>query len=246
MNLEIKSATIEPITTFALSANCLPSNLSDHFERLQSAVHFLNGTLPWENFDNFLNDIQTQQALLSEETRHQALRIRLQPFSNSQKYAAHFEFRPIQEAASSPQKLKLVPYERPLAHYKYSDYSTEDALLKQAKDEGFDDILRTTHDGLISEGRVSNVFIQLSSGEWVTPAAQESCCLAGTTRKLLLAKHPEIKQILCPTEWLFTGQVIQVFLCNALHPYMPVSQVHSDDQSVTLPPSKEELVTLSL
>ena len=98
-------------------------------------------------------------------------------------------------------------------------------MLASVQAEGFDDILRLTSTGLISEGRVANVFLKQQSGAWITPDLIYSCCLPGTTRSQILASDSTIIQTQCSVELLMTGEVTEIYLCNALATQQPVASV---------------------
>jgi branched-subunit amino acid aminotransferase/4-amino-4-deoxychorismate lyase len=83
----------------------------------------------------------------------------------------------------SPQRLRSVPYLRPLAHLKYLGGFGYDDHRRRARQDGFDDVLLTGPDGAVAEGGISNVAV-LAGSTVVWPDAPH---LRGITMQILEA-----------------------------------------------------------
>ncbi|GHC41702.1 aminotransferase class IV [Streptomyces flavofungini] len=85
--------------------------------------------------------------------------------------------------ADRAQALKSVPYVRPVAHIKHLGGFGQAYHGREARRAGYDEALLTGHDGLISEGAITNVAF-FDGRELVWPDAPH---LAGITMRLLRA-----------------------------------------------------------
>jgi para-aminobenzoate synthetase / 4-amino-4-deoxychorismate lyase len=84
--------------------------------------------------------------------------------------------------------------------------------LRAALDEGFDDVLFINERGEITEGAISNVFVQMD-GKWLTPPV-ECGLLAGVYRRHLLETLAGAEERVLYPEDLRNADA--VFLCNAV------------------------------
>jgi branched-subunit amino acid aminotransferase/4-amino-4-deoxychorismate lyase len=86
------------------------------------------------------------------------------------------------------QRLKSVPYQRPVAHLKHLGSFAQSYFGRQAARDGFDDALLTGPDGVISEAAVANVAF-LRGDEVVWPDAPQ---LPGITMQLI---EPRLRSV---------------------------------------------------
>lgn len=86
-----------------------------------------------------------------------------------------------------PQRLRSVPYQRPLPHLKHAGSFGQIYYGRRAGELGFDDALLTGPDGVISEAAVSNIAFCLGDTV-IWPAAPS---LAGTAMQLLEPRLPD-------------------------------------------------------
>ena len=78
--------------------------------------------------------------------------------------------------------------------------------------DGFDEALFLNTHGEVTEGAISNVFIE-KNGQWATPPI--ACgLLAGVYRRHLLTTRPEIEERVLTLDDLRTAD--SVYLCNAV------------------------------
>lgn len=84
-------------------------------------------------------------------------------------------------APTSPQRLKSVPYQRPVAQVKHTGGFGQAYFIRQARNEGYDEALLTGPGGVVSEGAITNVGFFAGAGV-VWPDAPQ---LAGITMQLL-------------------------------------------------------------
>ena len=88
-----------------------------------------------------------------------------------------------------PQLLRSVPYQRPVAHIKHLGGFAQDYHRRRAHRDGFDEVLLTGSDGVVSEGGITNVgFLAGSSVVWPDAPA-----LQGITMQLLQRAVPSRK-----------------------------------------------------
>jgi para-aminobenzoate synthetase/4-amino-4-deoxychorismate lyase len=84
--------------------------------------------------------------------------------------------------------------------------------FKAAVDAGFDDVLFMNERGEVTEGAVSNVFVE-KDGKWLTPPI-ESGLLSGVYRRHLLETLPLVEErVLCADD---LRNADAVYLCNAV------------------------------
>jgi branched-subunit amino acid aminotransferase/4-amino-4-deoxychorismate lyase len=81
----------------------------------------------------------------------------------------------------SPQRLRLVRYQRPFAHLKHSSGFAQTYHRQAAARDGYDEILLTTDDGAISEGGITN----LAGWDGASLVWPDAPHLAGITMQLL-------------------------------------------------------------
>jgi len=83
---------------------------------------------------------------------------------------------------------------------------------QEARDAGFDDVLFLNQNGEVTEGAISNIFIE-KDGHWSTPPA--ACgLLAGVYRRHLLQTRPEIEERVLHLNDL--RQADAVYIANAV------------------------------
>jgi branched-subunit amino acid aminotransferase/4-amino-4-deoxychorismate lyase len=83
--------------------------------------------------------------------------------------------------ADAPQRLRSVAYQRPVAHIKHSSGFAQDHYRRLARRDGFDEVLFTGADGVVSEGGTTNVaLVDGSAVVWPDAPA-----LHGITMQLL-------------------------------------------------------------
>jgi para-aminobenzoate synthetase/4-amino-4-deoxychorismate lyase len=83
---------------------------------------------------------------------------------------------------------------------------------KEAVAAGFDDLLFQNTRGEVTEGAISNVFVE-KDGRWLTPPV-ECGLLAGVYRRHLLETLPSVEERILHTEELRRADA--VYLCNAV------------------------------
>ena len=84
--------------------------------------------------------------------------------------------------------------------------------LKAAAHTGFDEVLFLNERGEVTEGAISNVFVE-KDGKWLTPPV-ECGLLAGVYRRYLLRVRPEIEERVLREEDLRRANA--VYLANAV------------------------------
>jgi para-aminobenzoate synthetase/4-amino-4-deoxychorismate lyase len=100
----------------------------------------------------------------------------------------------------------------PALYHKTTQRTLYAQELKQAAESGFDDVLFMNLSGEITEGAISNVFIE-KDGRWFTPPV-ECGLLAGVYRRHLLEARPKIEQRVLTLDDLRSADAI--YLTNAV------------------------------
>jgi len=103
------------------------------------------------------------------------------------------------------------PHDRMLFH-KTTHRAPYNEAFKAATDEGFDEVLFLNLRGEVTEGAISNVFLE-KDGRWLTPPI-ECGVLAGVYRRHLLESSPEIQERVLSIDDLRSADV--VYICNAV------------------------------
>jgi para-aminobenzoate synthetase / 4-amino-4-deoxychorismate lyase len=99
-----------------------------------------------------------------------------------------------------------------LLRHKTTNRAMYDRCLQEARTEGFDDVIFLNAEGQVTEGAVSNVFVQ-RAGKWLTPPV--SCgALPGVFRRHLLETCPDKQEQVLTLKDLQSADGI--YLCNAV------------------------------
>jgi para-aminobenzoate synthetase / 4-amino-4-deoxychorismate lyase len=100
----------------------------------------------------------------------------------------------------------------PTLYHKTTQRATYAREFQQASSKGFDDALFLNLRGEVTEGAISNVFIE-KAGRWFTPPI-ECGLLAGVYRRYLLETRPEIEERVLSLDDLRTADA--VYITNAV------------------------------
>jgi len=110
----------------------------------------------------------------------------------------------------------------PFFRHKTTNREMYDRLNKAARAAGFDEVIFTNERGEVTEGAVSNIFIE-RSGRWMTPPLN-SGVLPGVFRRHLLETRPAAEECVLTIADLQSAD--SVYLCNAVRGlrkvYLPV------------------------
>jgi para-aminobenzoate synthetase/4-amino-4-deoxychorismate lyase len=100
----------------------------------------------------------------------------------------------------------------PMLYHKTTHRPLYARAFEKAARDGFDDVLFLNSRGEVTEGAISNVFVE-KDGRWFTPPV-ECGLLAGVFRRYLLATRPEIAERVLSTDDLRRADA--VYLANAV------------------------------
>ncbi len=100
----------------------------------------------------------------------------------------------------------------PLLYHKTTQRPLYALEYMQAAQRGYDDVLFCNLRGELTEGAISNVFVE-KDGRWLTPPI-ESGLLAGVFRRHLLETRPDIEERILTLDDLRNADA--VYLCNAV------------------------------
>ena len=89
---------------------------------------------------------------------------------------------PLVSWAAPPMRVRSVPFERFLPHVKNADALGLTLHVRQARSDGYDDVVFTTPTGEMSKGSIWNVALQAPDGTVVWPSAPS---LPGITQRLV-------------------------------------------------------------
>lgn len=112
--------------------------------------------------------------------------------------------------------------------HKTSNRQVYEAAFRDARQRGYDEVLFTNHDGFVTEGAISNIFLLLD-GILVTP---ETDCglLPGVQRNHILASNPSSKSRKITLQDLLRAE--QIWTCNALRRNRPVTTINDEEGNV--------------
>jgi len=138
----------------------------------------------------------------------------------------HIEDEPLPESAggvhAKPARVRIASQrtdlQDPMLFHKTTHRPVYAEALKAATQAGFDDVLFLNLRGEVTEGAISNIFIQ-KDGRWFTPPI-ECGLLAGVQRRHILETQPNIEERVLHPEDL--RQADAIYLSNAVRCLRPV------------------------
>ncbi|MCS7483971.1 aminotransferase class IV [Umezawaea endophytica] len=157
-----------------------------HLARLRAATseifaQDLDDTLVRTHIRHALNDITNASLRVYVFQPHDALSIMITTTDPA-------------EPKQTPQRLRTVPYTRPFPHLKHLGGFAQTHYTKLAQNEGYDDALLVTPDGLITEGTTTNIgFFEEETAIW-----PDAPVLLGITMQLInsaLTTPPRLAEI---------------------------------------------------
>lgn len=153
--------------------------LDFHLERLDGATRELFGT----GLDGERVRGDVRHALATSGRQDAAVRVNVfQPVEGpGEPVAVMVTVRPPAEMPAGPQRVKSVPYQRPVAHLKHVGGFGQGYYVRQAAAEGYGEALLVGPGGEIAEGAVTNIGF-LDGGTVVWPDAPQ---LRGITLRVL-------------------------------------------------------------
>ncbi|HWX80937.1 MAG TPA: aminodeoxychorismate synthase component I [Steroidobacteraceae bacterium] len=181
--------------------------LSLHLDRLQTSSAYFNFACDRDAIASQLRELAKS---FDANLRY---RVRLLLASSGAISLASEEF-----FGGSPSCHVTVAIERtsssdPFFRHKTTNRELYERLHKAARGAGFDEVLFTNDRGEVTEGAVSNIFVE-RSGRWLTPPL--ACgVLPGVYRRHLLETHGAAEERVLTIADLQTADV--VYICNALH-----------------------------
>lgn len=159
--------------------------------------------------------------------------------------SVYMALRPV--PATQALRLKTLVLPRDGWSVKHSGYEAEDAAVAAAKAEGFDDILRVSPEGVLSETAYGNIVFkwretptQSSTDDyWVTPDCEGSQCLPGMMRQQLLAtvNGAHLREQRCLYSDITGGRIVAAVVSNSVRGFETVTQIDAtlmDDGTAAL------------
>jgi branched-subunit amino acid aminotransferase/4-amino-4-deoxychorismate lyase len=216
-------------TTFIAGPGQPVFRLKAHYERLRQDCGFFAIRFPWLSFEAFAGCVEAFcQANLAEP---QVVRVTVT--TDAVLYATPpyepvmlVSLRPIPTPVDSV-SVGFATFDRLFPTHKHMNHIAEGRFLQQAKEQGFDDYLRVSKVGYLTESAYTNLFWISSDGAVETPDPEAAGCLPGIMRQAVIeacrAEGVPVREGLYPPEVL--RQASGVFLTNTVRGLMPVSQV---------------------
>lgn len=234
--------------------------LTAHLNRLASNARSLDLAWPFSNED-IIAQLETAMAVQQHTTPLENTpytMLRLTAVADVTHYGEFYErdassskaipmrlflsTRPVPENLKGGISLKTVSYQRPLAHLKHSAMADSILLKRQARTEGFDDVLFLNQSEQFCEASTANVFI-IKDGRLHTPDPYQQACLPGITRAVILEQAQRLGlEVAADTAIpLSRAQAAEgVFLSNAAQGIIPVQAINQ--QALPWPPEALELL----
>ncbi len=214
-------------TTFLVNPPHPIFALSAHYQRLVEACTFFNLHFPWhafEAFESLLNGF-----IHGHITSPLILRIMLIPttaISLEETTQVVFLPRPYQPRVS-PRRVCTVSFDRYFPQHKHLSMLADTVYLEQAKARGFDDYLRISSQGHLTECAHDNFFLIDSHQAVLTPAVHPSGCLPGIMRAHVIEMCRQ--KDIAVSEGCFSPQdlamALGAFSTNAVHGLTPITQI---------------------
>ncbi|MEO6087404.1 MAG: aminotransferase class IV [Umezawaea sp.] len=232
-----------PATAEALAHPAMST--TGHFTALQVRDHRVRGmdlhltrlrTASTEMFDSDLDDdlvLSHIRHALADGIADASLRVYV--FQPGDALSVMVTVGPPGEAATTPQRLRAVPYTRPFPHLKHLGGFAQAHHAKLARRDGYDDALLVTPDGLVTEGTTTNIgFFDGDTVVW-----PDAPVLLGITMQLVntaLAEPPRLAEIRLEDLTAYGA----AFLTNA-RGIVPVGSI--DDLDFPVDPDRMKLIT---
>lgn len=191
--------------------------LNMHLDRLESSATYFD--IPFDRA-NILSQINATTNQLQPE---ESYRIRLLLDSSGNLTVAHENFVPEPESTTISVVLSATPTSSTDIFLRHKTTNRERYNLEyaQARSEDFDEVIFVNERGEVTEGAISNIFIQ-HAGKLLTPPLS-SGALPGIYRLYLLETNPTAEERVLTLQDLEAADA--VFLCNALRGMRKVTRL---------------------
>jgi branched-subunit amino acid aminotransferase/4-amino-4-deoxychorismate lyase len=233
-------------TTFAAHPEQSVFRLAAHYERLQQGCRFFQIPFPWPSFIAFEN---AMMQFIGQAIDHpQVVRVSLIPNDVTSETDTLFSTRSL-PAPQEHLTACTVQFDRLFPQYKHTSHIAEGVYLNEAQAQGYDDYIRISHAGYLTEAAYANLFIVTENNSLLTPDAQQAGCLPGIMRGAVVDACAQmgipVTEGLYPPEQLTRG-VRGVFLSNAVRGLYPLHQVDKQVYDATAIQPLLERLTLHL
>ena len=222
-------------TTFRMDPGKPVFALPRHFQRLRKDCAAFGLFCPWPDAKAFADWLTQLLSHHPEAVQTCVIRLTLisldtvldTPQDQAAQTHLFVNFRPIPEPPSTGTALKIVRFDRLFPQCKHISQGAEAVWLRQSWQAGFDDFLRVSQAGWLTEAAYANIFLLRPDGSLLTPRPETSGCLAGTMRQavLTLASHRGWHV----TEDDFPESIVESvcggFLTNAVRGVWPIRQI---------------------
>jgi branched-subunit amino acid aminotransferase/4-amino-4-deoxychorismate lyase len=179
-----------------------------HLVRLDEATRELYGTgLDGDRVRGFIRHA------LGDDLRDASVRVSVFRPEPSREPSVMVVVRPPSDMPGTPQRLRSVAYQRPLAHVKHLGSFGQLHAGLTAERDGFDDALLTGPGGVVSEGAITNVGCYDGSGvTWPDAPALHGITMQLLERRLAAEGLPSRR---APVHLADLPSFATVFVCNS-------------------------------
>ncbi len=218
-------------TTFLSIPKSSSFNLEAHYQRLLEGCRFMGSQSPWTSFNDFETMLsKVPEAYLLQPQVIRVTCLRQEGFFKNEGVLlppiVYISLRPVPQPIKEGIRLCLTQFDRQFPEVKHTSQLAESIHLEKAQQLGFQDYLRISSQGLLTESAYANLFLIQHDKTLVTPSVS-SGCLPGTMRQSILEICQtiglEVKETqLTPTDLeTMTGG----FLTNAVRGPYPICQI---------------------
>ncbi len=226
-------------TTMAIAPDSEIFKLRRHYERLKTGGEFFHIAFPWHTFEAFENNLQS----FIQSTLHhpQVLRITLTPHHHANLSPTATETQILLSLRPFPKKNHgvkacTVKFNRFFPQHKHISHIAEKKYLQIAQEQGYDDYIRISEDGYLTEAAYANLFLISQQNRLLAPHPEQAGCLPGIMREAIIEACQEIG--INVEEGLYTLKDIQqakgAFLSNAVRGAYPVYSINDIEYDISL------------
>lgn len=218
-------------TTFRVEADDSVFCMESHFNRLKRDSGFFGLTCPWESFEAFAGFVRhaIEQANLRAKVVRITLTAKAMPNPGSIDCIESdvlLSVRPL-PAMDQPVRACIQRFDRLFPHQKHINHLAELRYLQDARTRGYDEFIRISTKGYLTEAAYANLFLVTADNVLLTPAWQEAGCLPGIMHSTVITACQQMNIPVC--EGLYLQDKLKdvkgVFFTNAVRGLYPISGV---------------------
>ena len=181
-------------------------NLTAHLERLQKSALYFG--------QSFCEEIIKKKLNRYKEKLNSTSRVRLYLYKNNSLHIEHIPTTASWEKETIKIKIssKKANSQNIFLFHKTNERSFYTEEFNLACKQGFDEVIFFNEKNFLTEGSISNLFIQEKNGQWLTPLVQNGL-LAGTKRQKLILDL-KAKETNITKQQLLNAK--EILICNSI------------------------------